>query len=190
MVAAAEVKFEEALRRYIHLLTNENNKPTVAHPDKNKEMDIFLVRQLQSSDTIHNIVVELKSPRVSLGEDQLSQVKMYMRVILSQADFNASNMTWAFYLIGNKLSSDGYIKGELENSKQHGEKSLVFFADRYKIYVKTWSEIFAEVELRHNFIMDRLKLQKEKLTISSESANKIIDNIDKNTARLPGQIKV
>ena len=44
------------------------NEEKIKHPDVNKEMDIFAFRQTMDSQTIENIVVELKRPNVKLGE--------------------------------------------------------------------------------------------------------------------------
>lgn len=42
MVCAEEVKFEEALRKYIYILRGVSEKKYIAHPNKYKEMDLFL----------------------------------------------------------------------------------------------------------------------------------------------------
>ena len=81
------------------------------------------------SGGISNIVVELKHPDVRLGEKQLSQVKKYMNVIMSVDQFNAANMTWEFYLVGNTFTSDNFIKNEIDSNKGHGERSLAFKVD-------------------------------------------------------------
>jgi len=187
LVTAAEPKFEEALRRYIYHLRGEKPVVVIDHPDKNKEMDIFMVRQLSNNSSINNVVVELKHPKVKLGAKQLDQVKTYMGVILEQDEFNGSNMTWDFYLIGNDF--DNRIEQEIKNARYHGEKSLVYFVDNYKIYVKKWSEIFTEFELRHKFLYDKLQLEKEKLNTDMDiiSANEIITNIPSNSAVQPPQ---
>lgn len=187
LVTAAEPKFEEALRRYIYHLRGEKPVVAIDHPDKKKEMDIFMVRQLSNNSSINNVVVELKHPKVKLGAKQLDQVKTYMGVILEQDEFNGSNMTWDFYLIGNDF--DNRIEQEIKNARSHGEKSLVYFVDNYKIYVKKWSEIFTEFELRHKFLYDKLQLEKEKLNtdIDITSANEIITNIPSNSAVQPPQ---
>ena len=172
ILTAAEPKFEEALRRYTNILTGEDKKVKINHPDKYKEMDIFALRQNPLVSTIENIVVELKHPLVKLGEDELSQVKKYFRVIQSVDEFNASNMTWSFYLIGNDFDTTGYIDGELENNKQHGEPYLVFkktSTPTYKIYVKRWSEVFNDFELRYKFLNDKLQLKRELLLINAKS---------------------
>ena len=148
LVTAAEPKFEEALRRFIYLLRDEVTDPKIDHPHKQKEMDIFMVRQVVNNTdrVLNNVVVELKRPRLPLGEKELGQVKKYLSVIKAQDEFNAKNMFWEFYLVGS--AADSYIEGELKNARSHGERSLAYYVDNYKIYVKTWSEIFADFELR------------------------------------------
>lgn len=42
MLGAEEVKFEEALRKYLYILRDVNEKKFIEHPDKYKEMDLFL----------------------------------------------------------------------------------------------------------------------------------------------------
>lgn len=190
LITAAEPRFEEALRRYVYILKGEKPVVSIDHPDKNKEMDLFMVRQLLNNDSINNVVVELKHPRVNLGSKEFEQVKTYMGVILNQDEFNSPNMSWEFYLIGNGFDTSGYIEREIKNSKSHGEKSLAFSVDNYKIYVKTWSEIFAEFELRHKFLNEKLKLERAKLVMSEASADSIIANIPHNTAIQPRQIAI
>jgi len=191
LVTAAEPKFEKALRRYIYLLRGEKSENvSIDHPDKHKEMDIFMVRQDVQNDAINNVVVELKNPRVRLGAKELNQVKTYLGVIMKQEEFNASNMHWDFILVGNAFDTSGYIEAEIENAKHHGERSLVFKNSRYKIYVRTWSEIFADFEIRHKFLNEKLQLRRKELMGEYPNADTIIENIDANTAVQPPEIKI
>ena len=190
LVTAAEPNFEEALRRYTSYLHKEYDDTGIEHPDKLKQMDIFAVRQDVHSDGISNIVVELKHPDVRLGEKQLSQVKKYMNVIMSVDQFNAPNMTWEFYLVGNTFTSDNFIKNEIDSNKGHGERSLVFKVDRYKIYVKTWSEVFSEFQVRYDYLLKKLSLDRQKLQQSYQSADEVIDAQKESTARMPEEITV
>lgn len=159
LVTAAEPNFEEALRRYLKYLHEEYKDASVEHPDKLKQMDLFMVRSDIAASKYNNIVIELKHPNVLLGETQLSQVKRYMRTIFSIPQFNASNMSWEFYLVGNRFSTDGYIKGELETNKSHGEPYLVFKAPRIKIFVMRWSEVISDFEMRHEYLNKKLCLE-------------------------------
>ncbi len=183
LVTAAEPKFEEALKRYIYKTTGEVIETKIDHVDKNREMDIFACRQHKKESKIENIVLELKHPKVKLGEKEYSQVMKYLSVISSRPEFNAPNMSWKFYLVGNKFNTSQFIERQIKTNKTHGEESLVYNEDgRIKIYVKTWSEIFTEFELRHNFLDERLKLEREKLYELSKNADEIVEKSISNTA--------
>ncbi len=188
LVTAAEPNFEEALRRYQHYLHKEYEDNSIQHPDKLKQMDIFAVRQDVYTDSINNIVIELKHPKIHLSEKQLSQVKKYMSVIMSADEFNAPNMTWEFYLVGNTFASDNYIVNEINNNKTHGERSLVFKVNNYKIYVKTWSEVFADFQIRYDYLIKKLSFDRDKLQKTYKSANDIIAAQENNTAIMPKEI--
>lgn len=188
LVTAAEPNFEEALRRHLRYLHKEYEEAGVDHSDKLKQMDIFAVRQDVSHEKFHNIVVELKHPNIHLGETQLSQVKRYMNVIMSIPEFNADNMSWEFYLLGNKFSTDGYIEGELMTNKPHGEPFLVFQAPRYKVYVLRWSEVFANFEMRHSYLNEKLQLERAKLQKQYATADEVITGQAANTAGMPAEM--
>lgn len=188
LVTAAEPNFEEALRRHLHYLHKEYEDASIEHPDKLKQMDIFAVRQDIAHNRFNNIVVELKHPNIPLGETQLSQVKKYMNVILSNEHFNADNMTWEFYLVGNRFAKTGFIDGEIENNKNHGEPHLVYKVKQCKIYVMRWSEVFAEFEMRHSYLNEKLEIEQGKLQKEYSSADQIVSAQEVNTAVAPSEM--
>lgn len=173
LVTAAEPKFEEALRRYIHLLTDKDEVVNIDHPHKQKEMDLFAYRQHKLIDRIENIVVELKHPLVKLGASQYNQVYNYLEVIVKQPEFNAPNMYWEFYLIGNKFDTSNFIKNQIATNRSNGQQSLVMMLEegRIKFFVKTWSEVFADFEIKHKHLDDQLKLEREKLFNKNSTAD-------------------
>ncbi len=69
----------------------------------------------------------------------------------------------------------GYISDQIKNSKHHGERSLVYNVDNFKIYVKTWSEIFDEFEIAHEFLNEKLKLDKDKVIGKLTSADEGVE---------------
>jgi len=184
LVTAAEIKFEEALRRYTYLLTEKDTSTEIDHPDKLREMDIFACRQNVLTDRIENIVVELKHPLVSLGSDQYMQVDKYLGVIIKQPEFNAPNMFWEFYLIGNKFDSSNFIERQINTNKNHGISSLALSIDdgRVKVYIKTWSEIFADFEMKHRFIDEKLKLERLLLVNELSAPEEVVSDLQGNGA--------
>lgn len=176
LVVAAEKDFDQALRELHLKISSSVIDEKLIHPDKNKEMDIFVVRQDKYHNKIHNVVLELKHPNRRLGKKYVRQVETYFEVILSDPRFNASNMEWSYYLIGNEYDTTGFIEAQLENAKNHGEPSLIFKARNHRIYVKRWSELITDVELRHNFLNEKLQIQREQLVLE-EGAAKTADEV-------------
>lgn len=182
LVAAAEDNFEKALRNHLYILRGEKKNVSIDHPNKQKQVDIFLCRQQKNQDTVHNLIIELKHPSKSLNEGCLSQVKRYMRTILQIPQFNADNYTWNFILAGNKFDSSGYIKGEIKSHERKGEEGLVHDEDNYKIYVRKWSDILIDCDLRHKFLDEKLQLEKDKLVEDLKSADEAVKLAKNNTA--------
>ncbi|ETT47941.1 hypothetical protein C162_16765 [Paenibacillus sp. FSL R7-269] len=190
LVTAAEPKFEEALRRHVHLLTGKEIDGHIEHVDKRKEMDIFMVRWDKQIDKVRNVVVELKHPSVPLGKKQYDQVISYLDVIMNQEEFNSSQMEWEFILIGNKPDKSGFIENLYENVMNHGERSrgLVYKIKKYKVYVRTWADIFTEFEVKHKFLDDKLQLERLELSEKYyDHADEIINELEGNSAIMAGQ---
>ena len=185
LVTAEEPNFEEALRRYLYILRGEDNpKGTIKIDSEHskKQMDIFAVQQLISGEVKKAIVVELKRPSVMLSQKELDQLKTYYSVIKKEDRFAASNIEWEFILVGNGISE--YIKDEITTNKNHGEKGLVRNAGGCKIYVKTWSEIFTELEINFNFLNEKLKLDQKKLIKrTGQTSDEIIIAQQSNVAK-------
>lgn len=192
IVTEAEPDFQQALEAYLEQISKSKktkgvsksraNKEKIAHPDVNKEMDIFAFRQNNYSKTLENIVVELKRPNVDLGEVEVSQVKTYMGLIYDEPRFNSPDAQWTFILVGNKFDQTGYINREIKNSVTWGKKNLIQHVDdagqHYDIYVRTWSSIFDEFETRHKFLLDKLEMKRKGLTAQykdKEDLHKIVE---------------
>ncbi len=183
LITAAEPDFDLALKGMIKATVGVDEDVHIDHPDKNKEMDIYMLRQDRHGKVTENVVIELKRPKIKLGEKEVSQVKKYMRVIKSTPRFNAGNVKWTFYLVGNEFDANGYIEGELESHKSHGEEHLIHCQDSgfTKIYALKWSEIFDDYSKRHDFLMERLKLEEELWMKTHKSADEAVKSIEVNS---------
>lgn len=179
MVCAEEVKFEEALRKYIYILRGVSEKKYIAHPNKYKEMDLFLTTLDFRDGRPHNIVVEIKNPTTikQLKSEQLNQLEQYMDVILKQDCFNDANEFWTFILIGQDYDD---IVGRRVINKLTG---LVQNDSNYSLYVKKWSEITNEVERRLKYLLDKLKIERATLS-KSQSLNEVMNEVSNNTAAM------
>lgn len=187
LITAAEPDFTLALKGLLKVKNGKEENIDIDHEHKNKEMDIFMIRQDRKGKVTENVVVELKRPTVALGENEVSQVKNYLRVIRSEDRFNTGNAKWIFYLVGNKFNTSGFIENELENNKSHGEDNLIYSIDRgmTKIYVLKWSEIFDEFSRRYEFLLDKLKLEEELWIKKHNSADEAVEELQSNSALMP-----
>lgn len=188
LVVAAEKDFEQALRELYLKIRLEKGTAPIDHADKQKEMDILLVRQDKRHGKIYNIVLELKHPNKKIGKKYIQQIETYFEVISSEPRFNASNMLWSYYLIGNEFDSTGTVENRLENAKPHGEPSLIYKVKNHSIYVKRWSEIINDVEIRHQFLNDRLEIQRDILA-KEESMSTSADELIKRAQALSCAVK-
>lgn len=190
LITAAEPDFDLALKGLLLTMTGTEEDVEVDHPDKNKEMDIYMLRQDRHGKVTENVVVELKRPKIKLGEKEVSQVKKYMHVIKSDARFNAGNVKWTFYLVGTDFDKSHFIEGELESHINHGEEHLIHSQDKglTKIYVLKWSEVFDDYSKRHDFLMERLKLEESIWLKTHKSADEAVNSVIDNSAKLSGPI--
>lgn len=176
--------FQKALEEYTYLLDGEKSKPKFTGNNKTKRMDIFMCQKWKGAESIKNVVIELKRPTIILGSEELSQVHVYRETILNEPRFNSNVATWDFILIGNQF--DNYIAGQIENAKVHGERSLVYKVNNFKIYVKNWSDIFDEFDIAHEFLNEKLKLDKENVIgeiASAKEGIKSLKQIDEFTKK-------
>lgn len=179
LVCAEEVKFEKALQKYVYLLRGVAKEYYINHPAKLKELDLFLAGKDFRNGKPHNLVVEIKNPTTikQLKPKQLLQLEEYMDVILKQDCFNDSNEYWTFFLIGQDYDD---IVGRRIINKYSG---LVQEGDNYSLFVKKWSEIINELERRLQYLLEKLKYERNKLS-TTNNLDDILDEVRNNSAAL------
>lgn len=171
-VCAEEVKFQEALNRYKYILHGVTEQEYVEHPDKYKEMDLFVTGQDFKHNSPSNLVVEIKSPTnvPKLKMEHYTQINTYMSVIRKQEGFNDSNTFWTFLLIGLKIDdvAEQQIKEPLSG--------LCIEKDNYRLYMKTWAQVLNEADARHKYIKEKLESARDSLS-SMNTADAIVEKV-------------
>lgn len=180
LVCAEEVKFTQALEKYRYELLGVTEKEYIGHPDKYKEMDLFLTGQDSQYGTPHNLVVEIKSPTYikQLTYKEFGQLQTYGDVILKTDAFNDHRERWTFILIGQDVDSnlrDSVIKDPLSG--------WAYTKANASFYVKTWSQVINDVEFRHKYLLDKLKVEREKLS-SSDTLEEMMEEMHNSNASI------
>ena len=110
-----------------------------------------------------------KSLIKKLTSKEYLQVQKYKNAVLEDPQFNSEIADWEFLLIGQ--STDEFIDGQIASNKNHGEPCLANKVKNSKIFVKTWSHIFDEFTISHNWLNKKLEVQKEKVVERLSSAD-------------------
>lgn len=158
-ICAEEVKFEEALRSYRKKIFKDETEYEVNHPSAKREVDLFLAGKDYPNDNPRNLVVEIKNPTTvaKLTNKQTDQIEEYVDVILKTDMFNSANEEWEFVLIGNEYDS------KVERKIKNPSSGLYFEGERYKLFVRKWSDIINSAEKRIRFLLERLQAERDAL---------------------------
>lgn len=179
LVCAEEVKFTQALEKYRYLLLGIDKKEYIEHPDKYKEMDLFLTGKDFQYNSPKNLVVEIKNPTNirKLTYKEFDQIQHYEDVIIHTDAFNDNRESWNFILVGQDI--DDHLYSMLKNKKT----GLASMNERSRIYVKRWSEIINDIEFRHKYLLDKLKIEREHLS-NAENLPALMNELQNNDAAM------
>lgn len=72
----------------------------------------------------------------------------------------------------------------METNKHHGESGLVFCTANHKIYVRTWSEIFEDFSVKSDYLLQRLKFDKQIWLKKHSDADEAVSEVVENSAHL------
>ena len=188
-LVTADKGFVRAMRNFIYLTSGETNLDDFQHPDQLRRMDIFATQVVKGSDRISCLVVELKHPSVRLGRGELLELEEYRDMVISDSRWTDDRLYWQFLLVGKEFRDESHIRNLMETAKSYGETSLVSYlhSGRVRTYVKRWSEILTDFRLRHNFLLEKLGLERDELIDQNTTAAKIVRDQVLNTSARPGE---
>ena len=176
-VGSENVKFQEALNRYKYILYGVNKEDYINHPDKYKEMDLFVTGTEHRFGSPSNLVVEIKSPTnvPQLKMEHYTQINTYMNVVRKQEGFNDPNTFWTFLLIG--LDFDDVAEQQINEPRT----GLCIEKDNYRLYMKTWAQVLNETEARHKYLKEKLESARDDLA-RKNTADEVVEAVVNNTA--------
>ncbi|MBQ3252193.1 MAG: ATP-binding protein [Oscillospiraceae bacterium] len=174
-LVTADKRMQKALEEYLYLLYGDKTPDAVLTPDEEelRRMDIFACGARNTEDPSgnavqENLVVELKAPKVMLTKTVLRQIEDYMDYVRKQPSFNSQYRKWKFVAVCTSVDDD--VKARYESQKAKGKKGLVTDIDNYEIYALTWDDVFQSFNLRHAFLLDKLKTDKDAIASEIESS--------------------
>jgi hypothetical protein len=176
-LASADQRMQKALEQYLNILYGCGDIKANLNDDAESErrMDIFLCnsRAIESSfetSLEENIIVELKAPKVPLTKKVLRQIEDYMDFVRKQPQFNSELRRWKFIAVCKEIDDD--VKSRYTAFEDKGKIGLVCKVDLYEVYALTWDDIFKSFDLRHKFMLDKLKYDRD--TMADQISNEIL----------------
>lgn len=184
-LVTADQRMQKALEEYLYILYGDRAPIATLCPDDEvlRRMDIFTCGKRRYSDGTEcgieeNLVIELKAPRVKLTKTVLRQVEDYMDFIRKQPQFSSPYRTWKFVAVCGEMDDD--VKSRCVAQKEKGKLGLVTQIENYEVYALTWDDIFSSFELRHSFLLEKLKMDQE--AIAAALAEKTGNSLSRETA--------
>lgn len=107
-----------------------------------------------------------------------NQTITHMDYVRKQPLFNSQYRRWKFIAVCSAVDDD--VKARYDSQKSKGKKGLVAEIDNYEVYALTWDDVFQSFDLRHAFLLDKLKMDEE--AIAAEIAQTAGDEKSKDTA--------
>ncbi len=167
-LVSADQRMQKALSEYLYILYGDKAPDAVLSPDEDelRRMDIFTCSKQKYNDGSEhgkeeNLIVELKAPQVKLTKTVLRQVEDYMDYIRKQPKFNSIYRIWKFIAVCREMDDDVYSRRIAQ--KEKGKLGLVISIENYEVYALTWDDVFRSFDLRHSFLLDKLKIDRESI---------------------------
>ncbi|WP_067094574.1 ATP-binding protein [Marinomonas atlantica] len=119
-------------------------------------VDLMLTRNIARNHPTEreHLVVELKAPKVKIGQKEINQIESYAFAVADDERFNTINTNWHFWIISNEL--DSYAKHRLSSDKL--DQGILHSANGITIWVKTWGQLINECKHRLEFIRQQLNI--------------------------------
>lgn len=139
------------------------DEPVKRIDDSRGIIDLMLSRSIprNHSNELEHLIVELKAPKVRIGEKEIQQIKGYAFSIAKDERFRGLDTRWHFWVISNDI--DEYA--EMELSQKNYEDGIIYKNDKtinLTIGVKTWSQLIRENKYRLEFIREKLNFNIDK----------------------------
>jgi hypothetical protein len=163
-LSVSDRSLTEVLRQHRKLLGDDIviDEP-VKHVSKTRGIvDLMLSRALRRhrANELDHLVVELKAPKVKIGNKEITQVEEYAISVANDERFRtAGGVTWTFWALSDEIDHYGEFR-----MKQGG---IVEQKGNITIGIKTWAQIIQENKARLQFFQEKLEHQVDQGTALS-----------------------
>jgi hypothetical protein len=163
-ISVNDQSLTEVLKKYVSCLDKDIiidiERPVLQLNGKTGIVDLMLSKAVPKNhgDEIEFLIVELKAPKVKVGQSELNQIENYAFAVSADERYRGLKSRWEFLIISNDMNEHAKRRA----NQQNYNKGTIFQSNENNIMitikVKTWSEIIAENKHRYNFVKAHLDL--------------------------------
>ena len=184
-LATSDMSFREIIRKHRRIAGLKDVKDEVINeiPGVSNIPDLFLAasREYPIDPKDHHMLIELKSPSVSLGRKEVEQIRRYAQVIFDSSQFDKLSTRWDIFLVSAKA------KDEIDLDRKQKDRSSGVLAqwENLTLWAFEWSELIARAKKEMQLVRDHLKRKSTELKVSDylkENFPTILENLEKRTA--------
>ena len=122
-------------------------------------IDLMLGQKVPTAraDELDYLVIELKRPIVTIGADEITQIKKYALAVATDPRFHGIPARWTFWVISNDMDSFA----RMDANQANAPRGRISISDDPKmtIWVKEWSQVLHENKQRLGLFQKHLELQ-------------------------------
>lgn len=181
-LATSDRAFREVIRRHREMADLPPVPPDddlSVIPGIDNIPDLFLAtrKDYPAEPKHHHLLVELKAPRVKLGNKELMQARSYATTILESPQFEKESTRWDVFLVSSEIGPE--LKHDRET--ESAPFGCIVNYPKVKVWAFTWSEVIADARDEMHAVRDHLERRSKELAVSDYLRAEfpgILDNFD------------
>ncbi|MBG0825136.1 ATP-binding protein [Planomonospora sp. ID91781] len=153
----SDQSLDTVLKRHLRELGREPENgrldPVRREDGKKGIIDLLLGRAHRGSSGREHLVVQLKAPKVKIGQVEVAQIKSYAKAVVGDPQFHDARVAWDFWVVSTEMDD---VVREDASAPNRPPGCIAEWKNGVRIWARTWSEIIDDCEGRLHFYRDRL----------------------------------
>jgi hypothetical protein len=160
-LTASDESLTEAVRRHVEKAKLEIvvDEPILQSDGRQGRVDLMLTRALGApAHSREHLVIELKRPTVTGGEEIVAQVKKYARALAADPRWADTKTTWTFWAVTYELDSFG----QDEINQADRPRCRIDVGKNHVAWLRTWGTLLEDCRARLQYLREALEIETKK----------------------------
>jgi len=159
-LGTSDSSLRNVLKEHIKMLGRKDLAPewplTDARLDKIPDLMLYSQYAIGREGEYERLVVELKAPKVNLGQKELMQIANYAQTVANHAGHSGDKTRWKFVVVSGKID-----RNQIEPfvSQEHRDPALISDKGTYTIWAYEWGTLIQEAKWRMEHLRQVLRYE-------------------------------